>query len=53
MCLCIKIEVSTITSIQLPRFLKDKLNPILKLALFYPKSSFIRIKAAVKIIKGK
>ena len=33
MCLNIKTEVSTVTSRQLPRLLKDKLNPILKLAV--------------------
>ena len=34
MCLSTKTKVSTITSRQLPRLLKDKLNPILKLVVF-------------------
>ena len=53
MCLCVKTEVSTVTSRQLPRLLKDKLNPILKLAVFSLKSSFIRIITAIQIIEGK
>ena len=44
----IKTEVSIVTSRQLSKFMKYKLNPS-----FYPKASFIRIIRAVKIIEGK
>ena len=51
MCLCIKIEFSTVTSRKLPRFMKDRFCPIHKLAVSYPNFSFIRILTAVKSLK--